>query len=163
MTTKKLILVLLAALSMAPACSGPGYKRQDYAKLSNTKVFEDEFPMVWRGVKAAVAEYKLEEEDSEEGRIHTDWIYSTSTEKYLEYTVNGFPRKRYLQTRYKFLITAEKEIGGVKVTVNPEEEVENLKSDGSFESWKDVSEPDSSRANEMLRAIELKILSRPNI
>ncbi|MEW6055409.1 MAG: hypothetical protein AB1540_02250, partial [Bdellovibrionota bacterium] len=76
--------------------------------------------------------------------------------------VDGFPRKKYLQTRYKFMISLNKQIGSVKVTVDTDEEIEKFKSDGSFDGWTSASEADSSRANEMLRNIELKILSRHN-
>ncbi|GEM_PF-1393058 len=156
-------LFALFTVSTFVACSSAPYKTQKYASLSNTKVFEEDYEMVWKAILAAVSEIKLDEEDSESGRIRTDWIYSTSNDKYLEYSVNGFPRKRYLQTRYKFLITAEKQLGGVKVTVIPEEEVERLKSDGSFESWVRVSEPETIRANEMVGQINQKILARPNL
>ena len=145
--------------SLTIGCSSGPYKRQQYAQLSNSKVFEEEYPTVWKGTLDALGDYKIENKDAEKGKVETDWIYSTSNEKYVEYQVNGFPRKHYLQTRYKLDITAEKQLGGVKVTVNSQEEVENLKNDGSFESWRSVSDPDSARENETLRNIELKILS----
>lgn len=160
---KLLFLTALTSAAVFSACSSAPYKTQAYAKLTNTRTFEEDYKVVWKGITTAVADYKLEKEDSESGEIQTDWIYSTSNDKYIEYSVNGFPRKRYLQTRYKFLITAEKQIGGVKVTVNPEEEVEQLKSDGTFDNWYSVSEADNNRANELLKQIELKILARPNL
>src|SRR5262245_13852260 len=94
-------LLFLVAL-LASGCSGPSIKKQEYAQLSNSKDFEDEYPIVWKGVITALGDYKVDEKDQEKGRVRTDWIYSTSNEKYLEFQVNGFPRKRYLQTRYKF-------------------------------------------------------------
>lgn len=142
------------------ACSTP-YKAQGYAKLSNTREFEDEYPVVWKAAVAALAEYKVEDKDQEKGVLKTDWIYRTSNEKYVEYQVNGLPRKKYLQTRYKMKVTLERLLGRVKVTVLPQEEIEILKADGGFDDWKNVSEPDSSRANEMVRTIENQILSRP--
>lgn len=161
---KQTLLVLgFASLVLAAGCSsGPSVKTQEYAKLSNTKDFEEEFPVVWKGVVSALSEYKIAEKDQENGQVKTDWIYSTSNDKYIEYQVNGFPRKRYMQTRYKFLIDIEKQIGKVRVTVNPQEEIENLRADGTFDSWASVSEFDTARANEMVRNIELKILSRPD-
>lgn len=155
-----LSLTILAALAM-PACSS-SYKAQNYAKYSNSRQFEYEYPMVWKGTLNALGEYKIDKKDSGEGEILTDWIYSTSNDKYLEYLVNGFPRKRYLQTRYKFDIKVEKQIGSVKVTINPQEEIENLKSDGSFESWKSVSDYDTGRVNELLDNINRQILSIPD-
>jgi hypothetical protein len=154
-------LGFLAAL-VAVGCGGPSIKKQEYAQLSNSKEFEEEFPVVWKGVITALGDYKIEDKDQEKGRVRTDWIYSTSNDKYLEFQVNGFPRKRYLQTRYKFDVEIKKQIGSVKVIVNPQEEIENLRSDGSFDNWKAVSDYDTGRANELVKNIELKILSRPD-
>jgi uncharacterized lipoprotein len=153
-----LVAVAIAAIGL-PACSS-SYKTQGYAKLSNTKEFEEEYPVVWKATLAALSEYKVEDKDQDKGEVVTDWIYSTSNDKYLEYLVNGMPRRRYLQTRYKMTVNLKKQLGSVKVTVNPKEEVENVKSDGSFDNWKSVSEPDSARANDLVKAIELKVLSR---
>lgn len=154
--------LILGTLSLALFACSTGYKTQEYAKLPNSKVFEEEYETVWKGIVLAFEEYKLEEQDKDAGRLKTDWIYSTSNEKYIEYQVNGFPRKRYLQTRYKLNLSAEKHLGGVRVAITPEEEVEALKSDGTFDSWKEVSEFDTIRANDALRNVELKILSIPN-
>lgn len=157
-----LIALVLGSAALLPACSSTEHKSQAYARLSNTKEFEEEYDVVWKAVKQALSEYRIEEEDEEDGEIQTDWIYSTSNDKYIEYQVNGFPRKKYLQNRYKLAIQVEKQIGSVKVTVNPQEEVEILKSNGASDGWKSVSEPDTARANEVIKNIELKILSRHN-
>jgi uncharacterized lipoprotein len=164
MKTPQLVLGLVfAAFALGfSGCSSPDYKTQGYAKLSNTKEFEEEYPVVWKGVVAALSEYKIEKKDQEKGVVETDWIYSTSNDKYFEYQVNGFPRKKYLQTRYKFNVKIDKLLGRVKVTVSPEEEVESLKSDGSFDDWKSAGEFDTARANEVIQKIEMKILSAPN-
>ncbi|MBI3544326.1 MAG: DUF3576 domain-containing protein [Deltaproteobacteria bacterium] len=160
---KKISLLIAAIGFVVSACSsGPPVKTQEYAKLSNTKDFEEEFPVVWKATINALSEFKVDEKDQEKGVIVTDWVYSTSTDKYIEYQVNGFPRKRYLQTRYKYKITLDRQIGKIHVTVLPEEEIENLKGDGSFDNWKVASEFDTGRANEMVRNIENKILSMPD-
>ncbi len=156
------LIIGVGALVMLSACSGQSVKKQEYAQLKNSRDFEFEYPRVWRGVVDALGDYKLEDKDQDKGYAKTDWIYSTSNDKYVEYQVNGFPRKRYLQTRYKMEVDVAKQVGGVKVTVKPEEEIENLKSDGSFDSWKAVSDFDTGRANELIRNIENKILSRPD-
>lgn len=154
-------LSLLLAALMLPACSS-SYKTQGYARTSNSKEFEEEYPVVWKAVKEALGDYKVESEDEEDGEIQTDWIYSTSNDKYLEYTVNGFPRKKYLQNRYKLKLEVKKQYGSVKVNVLPKEEIEVLKGDGTPDGWKSVSEPESVRADELLKSIEMKILSRHN-
>lgn len=159
---EKLPFFFLALGFALSACSsGPEIKQQQYARLSNTKEFEAEYEVVWKAIAGATEEYKIEKKDSEKGELLTDWVYTTSNEKYFEYQVNGFPRKHYLQTRYRVSIKATKQLGSVKVTVEPIEEVEQLKSDGSFDKWKTSDEPDSSRAADMIQKIELKILARP--
>lgn len=160
--SRYLLLALTSAMLFATGCSSAKYKTQEYAKLSNTKDFEDEYKSVWRGVIDALSEFKIEEKDQDEGKVVSDWIYTTSNDKFLEYNVNGFPRRKYLQTRLKYLVTIEKQMGKNTVTVDLDEEIEALRSDGSFDTWKKVSEIDSTRANDMLKTIELKILSRPD-
>lgn len=161
MKIKTIFFFLTLGLNVIHGGCSTGYKNQQYAQLPNAKVFEEEYPKVWKGILAALNEYKLEEENFESGNVRTDWIYSTSTEKFVEYKVNDMPRKKYLQVRYKLEVKAEKHMGGVNVIVTPEEEVEALKKDGTFDSWKKSKKFDTSRANEVLRNIENKILSLP--
>lgn len=153
------LLLLTCGLSIA-ACSSGSYKTQGYARLSNAKDFEDEYPVVWKATLAALSEYKINEQDEEDGLIETDWIYSTSNEKYVEYRVNGLPRKKYLQNRYKLNVRLQKQIESVKVTVDPKEEIEGLNADGTSDGWKSASDIDTTRASEMIKNIEFKILSR---
>ncbi len=152
---------LVLGFALSACSSGPEIKQQQYAKLSNTKEFEEAYEVVWKAIVSATEEYKLEKKDAAKGELLTDWVYTTSNEKYFEYKINGFPRKHYLQTRYRVSIKATKQLGSVKVTVDPIEEVEQLKSDGGFDKWKTSDEPDSTRSADMLQKIELKILSRP--
>lgn len=156
------IILLFSVLSLF-ACSSVDYKKQGYAKLSNTKDFEEDYKLVWKGMFEAAKEYRVTDSNQEDGEIETDWIYTTSNDKYVEYESNGFPRKHFLQTRYRFKLKAEKMLRKVKVTAKITEEVENIKSDGSFDSWKEISDVDTARENEMIKNIEMKILSRPNI
>ncbi|MGE4231892.1 MAG: hypothetical protein AB7F43_01055 [Bacteriovoracia bacterium] len=154
-------LILLFPIFVLSCASAPGtYKSEIYAKLPNSRVFEEEYSVVWKGILKALEVYKLEKVEEEDGIASTDWVYSTSNERFLEYRVNGLPRRKYLQSRYKYTVTAEKQMAGVKVIVNTEEESEYLKPDGSFDLWKAV-ETETNKSNELLRNIELKILSRP--
>ncbi len=154
------VFLLMLGSAISACSSGPEIKQQQYAKLSNTKEFEEEYDVVWKGIIDATAEYAIEKKDAEKGELLTDWVYTASNEKYFEYKVNGFPRKRYLQTRYRVSIKAKKQLGSVKVSVEPTEEAEQLKPDGSFDRWKTSDEPDSTRAADIIQKIELKILSR---
>ena len=155
----------LALLLTLSACSSAEYKKQAYAEQKTSKVMEYDYAVVWKGVKEALSEYKLEEASEEEGRAVTDWAYSTSSQKYIDVLVNGQPRRKHLQVRYKYKISIKRQIIGVLVDVQTEEEVENLSSEGAFKGWSDVDEEnhDTTRTHEMLEIIERKILSGRHI
>lgn len=157
------LLSLFALIVLQIRCSSaPGtYKTQAYAKLATSKTFEEGYSVVWQAVKTAMNQYKILQASAENGLLVTDWIYSTSKTRYLEYRVNGFPRKKFLQTRFKFDIVARRQMGGVYVEVKTTEENETLKPDGSFDRWRKADEVDTSRAHQILKSIERKILSRP--
>lgn len=142
------------------ACStSPNVKKQQYATLSNSKDFEEEYSKVWKAIVVATEDMKIVDKDADKGKMETEWIYSTSSEQYVEFKVNGFPRKHYIQSRYKYFISAEKMMGKVQVTVSTKQEIEKMKSDGTFDSWVNADVPDSSRAAELINSIEFKLLS----
>ena len=172
MNRNSLVFVsILSVLAAVNACSSAQpVKTQNYARLNDHRTFEFEFPVVWKGIESALKNYKITDRDPSEvdplemqkldqRSLETDWVYGQSRDKYHEYAVNGSPRKKYLQTRIKYAISANRVIGGVDVTVKPTEEVEKLKADGSSAGWESVDEPDSSRPNELLDKINLAILS----
>lgn len=139
--------------------SSPNIKKQQYAALSNSKDFEEEYAKVWKAIVIATEDMKIADKDSDKGKMETEWIYSTSTEQYVEFKVNGFPRKHYIQSRYKYFISAEKMMGKVNVTVTTKQEIEKMKQDGTFDSWAHADVPDSSKASELINSIEFKLLS----
>lgn len=155
-----LFSIVFTSATVFTGCGGHEVKKQGYAKLATAKDFEEDYQVVWTAVLAALEDYKIAEKDQDDGEVKTDWVYTTSNEKYIEYQVNGFPRKKYLQTRYKINAFLEKQLESVKVRVDLEQELEKLKSDGSSDGWKSESDVDSIRANEILKLIENKILSR---
>ena len=164
------VFLALAAQPLFTACSsGPEVKRQKYAVLRDERTFEYEFPFVWRAIEKAMDGYKIDERDPEdvtpvelknltERSIKTDWIYGKSRDKYIEYTVNDFPRKKYLQTRIRFTVRAESVIGGTKVLVESLEEIERLGPDGTSAGYEQSGVIDSSRANEILEAVRMALL-----
>ncbi len=155
----KFFLIVLMVLFSFGCSSSPQVKKQQYASLSNSKDFEEEFPRVWKAILAATEEMKIVDKDADKGKMETEWIYSTSNEQYVEFQVNGFPRKHYIQSRYKYFISADKMMGKVKVTVVTKQEIEKMKSDGTFDKWENADAPDSSRASELINSIEFKMLS----
>jgi uncharacterized lipoprotein len=122
-------------------------------------MFEYEFPVVWKGIESGLREYRFTEKDEEDGKVETDWIIGQSRDKYQEYKVNQVPRKKYLQTRFRYFIKVHKKLGGVEVDVRTEEEIEKLNSDGSSAGFISTGQVDSSRANEVLVKIENAILA----
>jgi uncharacterized lipoprotein len=146
-------------LGLGGCSSGPEVKTQNYANLQTSKTLEYDYDAVWRGVRAALAEYRIHEANEEDGEANTEWVYSTSNRRYVEVKVNGQPRRKYLQTRYKFYVKVKKQIIGTHVDVRLEEQVESINSDGIFKGWDSVPTADTSRANEMLVSIERSILS----
>jgi hypothetical protein len=166
-----LSLILSFVLTLLNGCSStPEVKTQAYAKLSNERTYEYDFPTVWKGIEEAVRKYKVTSRDPSEvddlemkklaqRDLETGWIYGQSRDKYIEYQVNGSPRKTYLQTRFRYLVTAKSQIGGVTVTVKTKEEIEKLNSDGSPAGYSSVSGVDTSRPSELLDKIKIAILS----
>lgn len=163
----------LAGISFSSCSSGPDVKQQAYAKLKNSRTFETDFPAVWHAIEDTLRNYKVVDRDpnkvdaNEMRRIkhrtlETDWVYTRSTDKYVEYKVNDLPRKTYLQTRLKYKISADSVLGGVNVTVKTDEEIERLKDDGSPNGWDSVDDDkDTSRANDMLDKFNIAILAAP--
>ena len=171
-------VICLGVFIFWTACSsGPKVKQQEYAKLSNKRTFENPFPTVWRGIELSLHEQKVLERDPEEPTdnsefelrkldrrtMETDWIYTQSRDKYVEYQVNGSPRKQYLQLRFKYLIDAQKVIGGTDVKVDVREEIEKIDKQGNPDGYDKMAEPDPGRASELLDKINQAILSAPNI
>jgi hypothetical protein len=157
----------LGALSCS---SSPAVKKVAYAELKSEKTFEHEFPAVWKAIEKTFDKYKVVERDPEEVEalewkdlrersLETDWIYGQSRDKYIEYKVNGLPKRKNLQTRVKFELEAKRTLGGTHVRVSIEEEIERLKLDGSSAGWDSVEQIDSSRTNEIIEKIGVAILS----
>jgi outer membrane murein-binding lipoprotein Lpp len=165
------VVAAASALSLLSGCSSaPAVKKQEYAVLLKDRTYEYELPVVWKAIEKVFKDYKITERDPEkvddlelkrldERSISTDWIYGQSRDKYQEYVVNSFPRKKYLQTRLKYKITAKKTMGGTAVHVDMSEEIEKLDKQGKSAGYEKAAESDSSRANELLDKINMAILS----
>ncbi len=163
-------LVLLGGSFLSGCSSGPGVKRQGYARYSAERQFEHPFATTWGAIEAAVRDWKVVERDPEEAdpielkklterELATDWIYTQSRDRYHEYKVNDSPRKKYLQLRIRYRVKAKSEIGGTRVAVTTEEEIELLADDGRPRGYEKVEETDTSRNKDLLDKINLAILS----
>lgn len=154
-------------LAIGAACSSaPSVRMQKYAILSNERTFEYEFSTVWRAVEATVKSWKITSKDRDSsnnrsGSLETDWIYSQSRDKYIEFLVNGTPRKKYLQTRIKYKLNAKQILGGTEVIVYTNEEIERLSEDGFPLGYERSEQVDPSRAHELLEKIHVSLLAAP--
>lgn len=167
---KQPLWVLASVALLACACaSSPEVKSQAYAELKSDRVFEYELPAVWKGIESALRNHKVVDRDPEEvdsvemkriseRSLETDWIYGQSRDKYHEYKVNGSPRKKYLQVRYRYKVEAKKHLGGTEVVVRADEEIEKLKDDGAPDGYEGVGKPDPTRGSDLLEKINLAIL-----
>ncbi len=171
LSVQVLVVAVGMALPMFFGCSSsPEVKKQAYAKLKDERTFEHEFPATWKAIETAFREYKIKERDPEEvsftemkklkkREIETDWVYGQSRDKYIEYRINDSPRKQYLQTRFKCHLIAERTLGGTRVNVKVDEEIERLDQEGASLGYESFDEVDTSRPNEILDKISLALLS----
>ena len=171
MTNRLLLALLIAVAAPLAACShSMPIQRQKYATQRMEKVFEGEFPAVWKAVEAALRNYTITERDPAEAdevalrrltrrSLQTGWIYSQSRDKYVEYRVNDVPYRKPLQVRTRYRLVAQRSLGGVTISLAPEEEIENLRPDGTQSGYSGVDQVDTSRAAELLEKIHLKFLS----
>ena len=163
------IASLLATGLISGCASSLPYKTQEYAAQRSERTFEYEMPVVYRAIEKALEKQNVQKRSPKkvpQSELHqlaeaewvTDWIYSQSRDKYVEYTIDSIPRRKPLQVRLKQTIVARRSIAGVQISVRTEEELERIKADGSPNGYEEVS-PDSSRAAELLDRIQLAILS----
>jgi hypothetical protein len=165
---------LVTLLFLLWGCTqAPPIKTLAYGDLSSEKTFEYSFPTVWKGIEEAFRKYKINERDPSDATpselkkltrrtLETDWIYGESRNKYEETQINGIPKKIPLQGRYKFKLVATRNLAGVLISIQVEEEIEGIHSDGSSAGYHSTGAPDPSRAAELLNKINNSILSLPN-
>lgn len=166
-------LMLVGLMPFLQGCaSGPAVKKLSYAQLKNQRTFEYEFPAVWNAIESVLRNHRVAERDPDEvdaselrelpeRTLETDWIYSQSRDKYHEYRINGAPRKKPLQMRFKHRITAKRVLGGTEVIVSTTEEIERLDGSGNPLGYEATEMPDPARSNEILEKINLSLLSAP--
>jgi hypothetical protein len=156
----------LAVLSFVVGCStGATVKSQQYAALKTSKTFEYELPLVWKGIEHALRNNKITERDPAEvdevqaeklmeRSLQTDWIYSESRDKYVEYSINDSPRKKYLQIRHRYRVIAKRVMGGTEVQVRPQEEVEKVDTRTGAPVGYEEMDADTARSAELLERIQ---------
>jgi hypothetical protein len=168
-----LIFIPLAALTLTLGCASlPEVKSQAYAPMKNERTYESEFPILWKAIESAARHNRVIHRDPPEATplemkkmpsrtLETDWIYSKSRNQYQEYQVNDFPRKVFLQNRFKYLVSANAVMGGVQVKVTTTEEVERLNANGTPHGYSVSQSPDTALAHDFLEKITLELSANP--
>jgi hypothetical protein len=167
---KKAFAALAVIFVLSACASSPDVKKEQYAKLSNTRTLQYDFPTVWKGIEEAFRGYKILERDPNKvddlemkhirkRTLETDWIYSQSRDKYQETKVNGVPQRVPLQVRLKYKVTATSRMAGTDVTVNSTEEIEKLDNYGTSEGYHSVEAVDTAREADMVEKINMAVLS----
>ncbi len=161
-------LGLVLAL-VGPGCGGSlPVRQQAYAPQKTEKTFEAEFPQVWGGIEKALEKQRVVKRDPDEvtptelkkltvRTAETDWVYGQSRDKYVEFQIEGMPKRKPLGLRYKVQVEARKVLGGVLVRVGTSEEVEQLGTDGSSRGYSRIDQPDTSLAHDLLEKIQLSL------
>lgn len=166
------IILFLAVFGLGACSSGPKVQKQKYATLKSSRTFEYDFETVWKAIEASLKNHKITERDPsevsstelknlKERTLESDWIFTESRDKYITYKVNSLPRKKYLQMRYKYFITAQSQIGGTDVHAGIREEIQELNEDGSPKGYEEYKPNDTSRTSELLDKINQEILRAP--
>ncbi len=171
---KLLYIFSFGLLALALSCTSASkleIKQQPFAERKESRTFEvDEFDKVWRAIESVFEKYRIVDRDPEEvsvidlrkleeRELKTDWAFGRSTDKYSEYKVNDLPKKQYLSNRIRYVVTANKVLGGVDVRIKVDEEVRTLRDDGSDGDYESVS-PSGGRAAELLDNINQELLKQ---
>jgi hypothetical protein len=173
---KSMIVGMVILLSLGSVlftgCAAPikEHHKQDYAKYASSRVYEYEFAQVWKAIEASFRNHKVVQRNPKEvdalelkrltrRTLETDWVNGQSRDRYVNYTVNGAVKRKLLQMRHKFILTAETVIGGVKVNVEMKEEIELLREDGTPAGFEASDEGDSGRIHELLNQIQNQVLA----
>ncbi len=168
-------LIFLCFHWMGAGCSPAPLvvQTQSYAQLSSHRIYESDLTTVWKAIETVFRPYPILErqpllltpllmKSCLERSLKTDWIYSQSRERSVEYQTNGaVPHKIYLQTRFQLILNAQKVLGGTRVHIHIHEEIEKLNPNHGTSEGYEKTEADSSRAAELLNKINMAILAAP--
>lgn len=161
-----------ALLGVTGCASALPVKRQEYAASRTERVLEAEWMDVLRAVDSTLrlqrvvkrtpdTEDVLELRRADERTWETGWIESQSRDKYVEYQLDGIPKRKNLGVRLKYRVVAAKALGGVSLKVRQWEELEKLNSRGMSLGYDEVTSVDTSRSGELLEKVQQAILAAP--
>ncbi|HEY8280523.1 MAG TPA: hypothetical protein VIH99_12915 [Bdellovibrionota bacterium] len=163
-------IAALTILSLFTACASqtpkPKYvEEKNQAKYSSSRALAENPDKVLRAARAVLDNLTHESnppsgesvKGDDDSTVYTGWVYSTSKDKYVQYDFNGSPRRKPLALRRIYGFTVTPGLSGSQVTMNVEEEVQeiDLKS-GSAKGWKRV-ETETAAYDMLLRRLTEKV------
>jgi hypothetical protein len=127
----KYLLLLLAIASCASNPNNAAYKEEkNVANFENAKSFNESPETILRAARVVLDELQQQSDPavgkslkSDSESIQTGWVYSTSKNKYVEFTMNGKPKRKPMRVRRKYGYTAMPSLAGSQVVFQVEEEV----------------------------------------
>lgn len=167
MMNLKYQIAFVVFLITSSACSSGLQVRQDaLPKFENSRTLSYPLVTVWRGVEAALENIPKAESESQapsktSRALKTQWITEQSRDKYVLTQAGGIPKRKYLEIRYRYLISAQSATSGTLLDVKIEEQVEQLNNKGESLDFSATSRPDTSRARDLLDKIQMAILRSP--
>jgi hypothetical protein len=127
----KYFLFFLLIASCASNPNNASYKEEkNVANFENAKSFNESPETILLAAMAVLDELQQQSDPpvgktlkSDSESIQTGWVYSSSKNKYVEFTMNGKPKRKPLKVRRKYGYTAIPSLAGSQVVFQVEEEV----------------------------------------
>jgi hypothetical protein len=165
------LLPLIACLLLAACASSPNQARykeeKNSPKFGNSRSYVETPQDVLLAARAVLDDLTRESDPPASGavkgrgqNVQTGWVYSISGNRYVEYSVNGTPRRKPLRIRRKYGYTVSPSLAGSQVLLSVEEELMrvDLRS-GEETGWSSVK-ADSQAYDMLSRRLGEKIRSR---
>lgn len=153
---KNISLLSLSLFLFASCASNPheaSYKEEkNVANFENARSFAEKPEEILRAARAVLDEWQQESDPpvntknlrSDDESVQTGWVYSTAKSKYVEFKMNGKPKRRPLKVRRKYGYTATPSLAGSQVVFMVEEEVQKIDFETGKEKGWSSEEPEKS-------------------
>ncbi len=147
---------VLSFLFLAACASNPhdaSYKEEkNVANFENNRSFAEKPEEILRAARAVLDEWQQESDPpvntknlrSDDESVQTGWVYSTAKSKYVEFKMNGKPKRRPLKVRRKYGYSATPSLAGSQVVFLVEEEVQTIDFETGKEKGWSSEEPEKA-------------------
>jgi len=159
----KKLASLFISLLLLNACAQKNIAKEkvekNQPKFSSSHSFENSIKEVKSAAEKVLQNYLENNQnpmsdaakiEKEMNKISVGWVYSEAKDKYIEYKMNGFPKRKTLKVRRKYSFSLNPSLAGTDVEIIIQEELENIDlKTGEFKNWKSVK-PDSTQYQKLL-------------